>query len=47
MTIAKAAFQDALAIESGKIMVGSVERGFVTGLTIDGKSPEDLINCIS
>jgi hypothetical protein len=46
-TIHKAAFQDALAIESGKIMVDGVEWGFVTGLTVDWKSPEDLINCIS
>ena len=45
--IKKAEFQDALAIESGKIMVGTEEWGFVTGLTIDGKSPEDLVNCIS
>ena len=39
--------QDALDIESAKIMVNNVERGFATGLTVDGKSPEDLINCIS
>ena len=46
-TIKKAEFQDALDIASGKIMVDGTERGFVTGLTIDGKAPEDLINCIS
>ena len=46
-TIATADFQDALDISEGKIMVNGVERGFVTGLTIDGRSPEDLINCIS
>ncbi len=46
-TIGKAAFNDALAIQSAKIMVNNVERGFVTGLTVNGKSPEDLINCIS
>ena len=46
-TIKEAAFQDALAIQSGKIMVNNNERGFVTGLTVNGKSPEDLINCIS
>jgi len=46
-TVRKADFQDALAIDSGKIMVDGVERGFVSGLTIDGKAPEDLINCIS
>lgn len=46
-TVNKADFQDALAIESGKIMVNGVEWGFVTGLTVDGKAPEDLINCIS
>lgn len=46
-TINKAEFQDALAIESGKIIVDGVEWGFVSGITIDGKAPEDLINCIS
>ena len=46
-TITKAAMQDALALVNGKIMVGKDERGFVTGVTINGKSPEDLINCIS
>lgn len=46
-TVNRADFHDALAIESGKIMVDGIEWGFVTGLTVDGKAPEDLINCIS
>lgn len=46
-TIKKADFQDALDITNGKIMVNWEERGFITELTIDGKAPEDLINCIS
>lgn len=46
-TVNRANFQDALAIESGKIMVDGGEWGFVTGLSVDGKAPEDLINCIS
>lgn len=47
MTISKADFQDALDMTSAKIMVNGAEWGFVTGLTVDGKAPEDLINCIS
>lgn len=45
--IARAEMQDALAIQHGSILVDGNERGFVTGLSIDGKSPEDLISCIS
>ena len=39
--------QDAVSIEFSKIIVDGTEWGFVTGLTVDGKSPEDLINCFS
>lgn len=46
-TIAVAASQEALNIESAKIMFNGDEMGFMTGLTVDGKSPIDLINCIS
>ena len=46
-TITTAASQDALNVESAKIMVNGTEWGFATGLTVDGKSPIDLINCIS
>ena len=44
--INKADYQDALSIEAGKIVVKGDEWGFVTGLSVDGKSPEDLIYCI-
>ena len=44
--INRADYQDALAIDAGKIVVNGEEWGFVTGLTVDGKSPEDLIYCI-
>ena len=46
-TISTAASQEALNVESAKIMVGGKEWGFATGITVDGKSPIDLINCIS
>lgn len=46
-TVSTAGYNDALAIQSGKIMVNGVEWGFVQGLTVDGKSPEDLINVIT
>lgn len=44
--IKNADFQDALNINEGKIVVNGEEWGYVTGVTLDGKSPEDLINCI-
>lgn len=46
-TVNTANFNDALAIDAGKIVVNGVEWGFVQGLTIDGKAPEDLINVIT
>lgn len=46
-TVNTANFNDALNIEAGKIVVNGVEWGFVQGLTIDGKAPEDLINVIT
>lgn len=46
-TVNSASFNDALAIDAGKIVVNGVEWGFVQGLTIDGKAPEDLINVIT
>lgn len=46
-TVNKANFNDALAIDAGKIVVDGKEWGFVQGLTIDGKAPEDLINVIT
>lgn len=45
-TIKQANFQDAMDIGAGKILVNGEEWGFVTGVTVDGKAPEDLINCI-
>jgi len=42
-----ASFNDAIAIQSGKIVVNGEEWGFVQGLTIDGKAPEDLINVLT
>lgn len=45
--IANANMQDALNLEYGKIMVDGDELGYVSGVTIDGKAPEDLINTIS
>lgn len=45
--IQNANMQDALNIEYGKIIVDGDEWGYVSGVTIDGKAPEDLINCIS
>lgn len=45
-TVKKADFQDALDISSGTIVVNWDEWGYVTGLTIDWKSPEDIVNCI-
>ena len=46
-TVNTANFNDALAIDAGKIVVNGVEWGFVQGLSIDGKAPEDLINVIT
>jgi hypothetical protein len=46
-TVNTANFNDALAIEAGKIVVNGVEWGFVSGLMIDGKAPEDFINVLT
>lgn len=43
MPVAQANMQDALNIGQAKIMVDGEQWGYVTGLTIDGRSPEDLI----
>lgn len=46
MSVNKANFQDAMDISQGVIVLNGEERGYITGLTIDGKSPEDVVNCI-
>lgn len=46
-TVNTANFNDALAIDAGKIVVNGSEWGFAQGLTIDGQAPEDLINVIT
>lgn len=45
-TIATANFRDAVDISAVKILVDGDQWGFISGLTVDGKSPEELINCI-
>jgi hypothetical protein len=45
--INSANMQDALNLEYGKIIVDGEEMGYISGMTIDGKAPEDLVNCIS
>ena len=39
-------YQDALNINDGKIVVDGEQWGSVTGLTVDGRRPEDFINVI-
>lgn len=46
MPVIQANTQDAVNVKDVKIVVNGEQWGFATGLTIDGSSPEDIINCI-
>lgn len=43
-SVKKADHQDALDIGEVKIVMDGEELGYISGLTVDGKSPEDLIS---
>lgn len=39
-------FPDAINIEEGKIIVDGSQWGFVSGVTVDGRRPEEFVNVI-